>query len=51
MKKNAKDTKTPGRARTAVIAKPDLAAVLGGTNGTIIVQNALPVPRGTSGGA
>jgi len=51
MKKNAKDTKTSQRTRTAVIAKSDLAAVVGGTGGVIISENALPVPQGIRGGA
>jgi len=40
MKKNVKPTKTPMLARTAVLTEQDLAGVVGGTGGTIIVQNA-----------
>jgi len=39
MKKNAKATK-PRSARTGVVTEQDLAAVEGGTNGTIISENA-----------
>ena len=50
MKKHAKPTKTPKHARTAVLTEQDLAAVVGGTDGTIIIYNAVVWPRGVSGG-
>jgi len=40
MKKNAKVARTPRLARTAALTEHDLATVVGGTNGTIISENA-----------
>ena len=42
MKNSAKTTKTPRRTRTALLTQRDLAAAVGGHNGTIIVENAVP---------
>jgi hypothetical protein len=36
-------------ARTAVLTQKDLARVIGGTGGTIIVQNVVKVPQGIQG--
>jgi hypothetical protein len=41
MKKNGK-TGTPLRVQPAALTKRELTAVVGGTGGTIISQNALP---------
>ncbi len=46
MKKRTKPTKTPPRARAAWLTKQDRTAVVGGTGGTIISENALPDPQG-----
>lgn len=49
MKNSAKTTKTPARTRTAVLTPRGLAAVVGGHNGTIIVENAAPGLEGIQG--
>jgi len=49
MKKTTKATRTPQRARTAVLTEQDLAAVVGGTDGTIISENAWPGLNGVGG--
>ena len=36
-------------ARTAVLTHKDLARVIGGTGGTIIVENVIKVPQGIQG--
>ena len=41
-------TKAPP-ARTAVLTPRDLARVIGGTGGTIIVENVVKVPQGIQG--
>ncbi len=49
MKKHTKSTKTPEGAATTLLTERELATVVGGTGGTIIVQNSLPRPQGTGG--
>jgi len=36
-------------ARTAVLTQKDLARVIGGTGGTIIVENVVATPQGIQG--
>jgi hypothetical protein len=48
MKKIAKTTK-PQRTLTLTLTQPDLAAVLGGTEGVIVVQNILHSGVGGTG--
>ncbi len=49
MKKITKPTKRPQRAGSAVLTEQHLAAVVGGTEGTIISQNAWPGLNGDGG--
>ena len=44
-----KRTTTKAPARAAVLTQKDLARVIGGTGGTIIVENVAPVPQGIQG--
>lgn len=50
MKKTIKATSAAQRARTVELARQDLTAVIGGHNGTIIVESAVPhLPGGIQG--
>jgi hypothetical protein len=42
MKKTIRDARTRQRMRIAELRRNDLTAVIGGHNGTIIVENAAP---------
>jgi hypothetical protein len=48
MKRTTTTTKAQA-ARTAVLTRKDLARVIGGTGGTIIVENVIKVPQGIQG--
>jgi bacteriocin-like protein len=47
MKRTHTTTKAP--ARTAVLTQKELARVIGGTGGTIIVENVVVLPQGIQG--
>jgi hypothetical protein len=48
MKRTTTTTKAQ-HARTAVLTQRDLARVIGGTEGTIIVENVVAQPQGIQG--
>lgn len=49
MKKSSRPTRTIQQARIAALTPQDLARVIGGTGGTIIVENVAARPQGIQG--
>jgi hypothetical protein len=49
MKKSTRKTKATQHARTAVLTQQDLANVIGGNNGVIVVENVMAHLQGIQG--